>query len=271
MTYLERPGAAIFWETTGSGSPLLIIQGLGYSSDASWRLLPALSARHTVLNLDNRGVGRSDVPEDPFTIEDMAADAAAVVEAADLGPVHVLGMSMGGLIAQELTLERPDLVRTLTLGCTSPGGPDAVLLTEEVGELFVELADLPAEEAARKAAAVVYAKSTPARVVEADIQVRMARPTSRVGYAAQLAAVGKYAGTLPRLSELKPPVLILHGTADLIVPSENVEVLASAIPHATIHLLHEAGHIFTTDATDNAIAAILKFLDRADASDTARK
>ena len=73
---------------TGSGSPLLIIQGLGYPSVASWRLIPQLATRHTVILLDNRGVGRSDVPKSAFTIADMAADAAAVIEAAALGPVH---------------------------------------------------------------------------------------------------------------------------------------------------------------------------------------
>ena len=266
MPHLSRPGAKIWWEITGSGSPVLIIQGLGYPSVASWRLVPQLATRHTVILLDNRGVGRSDVPKSAFTIADMAADAAAVIEEAALGPVHLVGFSMGGLIAQELTVSRPDLVRTLTLGCTSPGGPDAILLSQEVAELFVELQDIPAPEAALRAAPVVYAKSTPRSAVQADISVRMARPTSRVGYRMQLAAVGKYSGVRPRLSELDCPVLILHGTADLIVPPENAEVLKKAIPHAKVHMLPGAGHVFTTDATEPALAAMLEFFDEQDAA-----
>ena len=111
-----------------------------------------------------------------------------------VGAKCLVGFSMGGLIAQELAVSRPDLVRTLTLGCTSPGGPDAILLSQEVAELFVELQNIPAPEAALRAAPVVYANSTPRSAVRADINVRMARPTSRVGYRMQLAAVGQYSG-----------------------------------------------------------------------------
>ncbi|MDN5761663.1 MAG: long-chain-fatty-acid--CoA ligase [Microlunatus sp.] len=264
MPYLERPGAKIWWETMGTGSPLMIVQGLGYNIQASWRLLPELSTRHTLLLLDNRGVGRSDVPKELFTIADMAADAAAVIEAADLGAVHLIGFSMGGLIAQELSLTRPKLIRSLTLGCTSPGGKDAVLLTKETAELLGELDKLPAPEAARKAAPVVYAQATPASAVEADIDARMVYPTSRVGYGMQLAAVARYGGASARLADLDCPVLVLHGTADRLVPPENAAVLKKAIPHAVVHLIPDAGHIFTTDATEAVLEAVLGFLDEQD-------
>lgn len=264
MPDLQRPGAKIWWDSSGAGTPVLIIQGLGYSSDASWRLLPDLSARHTVLVVDNRGVGRSEVPSKPFTIADMAADAAAVIETAGLGPVHLVGFSMGGLIAQELALTRPDLVRTLTLGCTSPGGEDAVLLTAETATILAELEELPAPEAARRAAPVVYASTTPDADVEADIEVRMRRPTSRVGYGMQLAAVVQFSGTRARLAELDCPVLVLHGTADRLVPPENASALQKAVPHAQVQLLPDAGHIFTTDATEATVAALLRFFDEQD-------
>ena len=166
-------------------------------------------------------------------------------------PLHLVGFSMGGLIAQELTLSRPDLVRTLTLGCTSPGGPDAVLLTQEVAELFVELQDLPAREAAVRAAPVVYAESTPRSRASrhrradgpADLPGRLPACSSSPSVAT--AARG------PRLAELDCPVLILHGTPTCSSPGERARCCKRAIPHAQVHVLPGAGHIFTTDATES--------------------
>lgn len=258
---VDRPGARVWYGLLGQGSPLLLIQGLGYPSDASWRILPALSARHTVVLMDNRGVGRSDVPEGSFTIADMAGDAAAVIETENLGPVHVVGFSMGGLIAQELALSRPDLVRTLALGCTSPGGKAAVPLSPEVAEQFAEWRDMSPSNAARRAARVIYAKDTPSAAIEADIAVRMGRPTSRKGYLAQLTALAAYSGTSDRLDDLAMPVLVVQGTADRIVPPDNAEVLARAIPQADVRYVEGAGHILITDATDELTDLVLTFLE----------
>lgn len=259
MPELVRPGARIWWEATGSGTPLLIIQGLGYSLEASWRLVPELARRHTVIQLDNRGVGRSDVPDGDIHIEEMAADAAAVAEAAGLGPVHLLGLSMGGLIAQEMLLTRPELVRSVVLGCTSPGGLAALPFSPAVAAHLAELATLPAREAAEQSAPIVYASATAADI-RADIDIRMSRPTSRAGYLGQLMAVGRYSGTLARLPMVQHPVLVVHGTDDQLVPPGNAELLARAIPGAKTHLLTDAGHIFTTDATAETISAILDFV-----------
>ncbi len=267
MPLLDRPGARIHWDATGSGTPLLLIQGLGYPSEANRRIVPGLAARHTVIELDNRGVGRSDVPpavpstpEDILTIERMAEDAAAVIVAAGLGPAHVAGWSMGGLVAQELALTRPDLVRSLVLGCTSPGGAAAIPFTPEVATHIAELATLPAREAAERSAEIVYASSTPAADIAEDIEHRMTRPTSRVGYLAQLAAIGRYPGTADRLGELTLPVLVVHGGADRLVPLANADVLAGLIRHAEVRVLPDAGHILLTDATDDVLAAVLGFL-----------
>lgn len=259
MPFIEQGGARIWWEARGQGTPILIIQGLGYPSDASWRLLPGLLTRHTVIAMDNRGVGRSNVPQEQWGVEAMAADAGAVIEAAGLGPAHVVGLSMGGLIAQELALRTPDLVRSLILGCTSPGGPDAILLRPDVAEMFNELVALPAEQAAWRSARVTYSDATPAAAIKADIDVRMARPTSREGYGKQLMATATFEGTLARMRDLRLPVLVMHGTADLIVPVANADTLIHALPQARMHLMPGAGHIFTTDATASAVEAMLDF------------
>lgn len=267
MPLLDRPGARIHWEKTGRGSPLLLIPGLGYASESNSRIVPRLARRHTVIQVDNRGVGRSDVPpevpeslDDVITIQQMAADAAAVIEEVGLGPAHVAGWSMGGIIAQELALTQPQLVRSLVLGCTSPGGAAAVPFGPEVAAHLAELATLPAREAAERSAAIVYSESTPAKLVAEDIELRMAQPTSRVGYLAQLTAAGTFPGTASRLSRLRQPVLIVHGGADRLVPPENAYVLARLIPGAEVRVLPEAGHILLTDATDEIVEAMLGFL-----------
>ena len=259
MPSLTRPGARIWWEATGIGSPLLIIQGLGYSLEASWRLVPELVRRHTVIQFDNRGVGRSDVPSGDILIEEMAADAAAVVEAAGLGPVHLVGLSMGGLIAQEMLLTRPELIRSVILGCTSPGGMAAVPCSPAVAAHLADLANLPAREAAEQSARVVYATPMTADI-QADIDVRMAHPTSRAGYFRQLMAIGRYEGTLERLPSVLHPVLVIHGVEDQLVPPANAEILARAIPKSRTHLVIGAGHIFTTDATSETLTTILDFV-----------
>lgn len=267
MPLLQRPGARIHWNVTGSGSPLLLIQGLGYPSDANWRIVPDLAAHHTVIEIDNRGVGRSDVPpatptapEDRLTIEQMAADAAAVIEEASLGPAHVAGWSLGGIIAQEVALSRPELVRTLVLGCTSPGGLAAVPFSQETATHLAELATLPAREAAERSATIVYAHTTPATEVIEDIERRMDLPTSRVGYLAQLTAIGSFPGTATRLGQLDRPTLIIHGDADRLVPPENAQVLARLIPHAKLLIVPGAGHILLTDARHEVVEAMLDFL-----------
>lgn len=245
---------------------MLIVQGLGYPSDASWRLLPGLSLRHTVIQFDNRGVGRSDVGDRDFEIGDLAADAIAVIEATGLGPVHVVGFSMGGLVAQEVALTRPELVCTLTLACTSPGGPDAVPPTPRVAALLAELATLPARDAAERAARIVYAAGTPVSDIVDDTNIRMANPTSRAGYLAQLRAVNRYPGTLSRLHVISVPVLIVHGDADRLVPPANAELLAGAIRGSRMHLIAGAGHILTTDATAELIETILDHVAHAPAT-----
>src|SRR5438128_2110773 len=122
MPYAIRDGTRIYWTETGAGDPLLLIMGLGATHEWWYRLAPIVSERFRTIMHDNRGVGRSDVPPGPYSIADMADDAAAVLDAAGVDGAHVFGASMGGMIAQELVLRHPRRVRSLILGCTACGG-----------------------------------------------------------------------------------------------------------------------------------------------------
>jgi 3-oxoadipate enol-lactonase len=122
MPFVENLGVKIYWDEVGAGEPVLLIMGLGWASPMWYRTRPLLAERWRTIAFDNRGVGRSDVPAGPYSIAGMAADAAAVLDAAGVASAHVVGMSMGGMIAQEFALAYPGRVRSLVLGCTACGG-----------------------------------------------------------------------------------------------------------------------------------------------------
>jgi pimeloyl-ACP methyl ester carboxylesterase len=259
VPHVDRPGARLWWDAQGDGPPLLLIQGLGYSIEGWWRVLPPLAKQHRVIVFDNRGVGRSEVDDYDFTIEQMADDALAVLRAAGERSAHVIGASLGGIIAQELALRSPQALRSLVLGCTSPGGTDAI--PSDAGQGFLQArADMSAREAAEASIPFVYAERTPLALAHEDIERRMTVPTTREGYGGQLGAVLRYAGTMSRLGSLRVPTLVVHGTVDRLVPPQNAELLARAIPGARLVWFDGAGHIITTDAAEELVESVTDFV-----------
>src|SRR5260221_14373376 len=125
MSFVENLGARIHWDEEGSGAPLLLIMGLGWSSHAWHRTRPVLGEKYRTIALDNRGGGRSEAPPGPYSIAQRAADAAAVLNAARANTAHIFGVSMGGMIAQEFALQNPNKVSPLILGSTPSGAPQA--------------------------------------------------------------------------------------------------------------------------------------------------
>src|SRR4029077_11618638 len=126
MSFIENRGAKIYWDEQGQGEPILLIMGLGWASNMWHRTRPVLTAHYRTIAFDNRGAGRSDVPPGPYSIALLASDAAAVLDAANVERAHVLGASMGGMIARDFALQSPKRVPSLILGCTAAGGPRAV-------------------------------------------------------------------------------------------------------------------------------------------------
>src|SRR5579864_9129590 len=113
MPFVENQGSRIYWDQQGRGEPILLIMGLGYTSHMWYRIRPRLAEHYLTLACDNRGVGRSEVPPGPYSIRLMASDAAAVLDAAGIKSAHVFGVSMGGMIAQEVALQYPQRVLSL--------------------------------------------------------------------------------------------------------------------------------------------------------------
>ena len=262
MPVVKHDGADLFYQVEGKGPPLLLIMGLGYPSDAWWRMLPWLTAHFTTVRFDNRGVGRTGTgAERPYSVERMALDARAVLHAAGFARATVFGVSMGGTIAQELALTHPEAVERLLLGCSHPGGAN-VVIDQEAITLLASRGAMTPDEAAKAAIPFIYAPGTPRADIDADLAVRAANPTDPAGYAAQLTGTITWRGSLDRLPGLAIPALLVHGDLDRLVPIENSRRMAAVLPDARLEILAGASHIFATDQPERTRAVLESFLVR---------
>jgi pimeloyl-ACP methyl ester carboxylesterase len=251
----------LYWESTGEGPPVLLVMGLGLSGGAWWRTVDTLSRRFRVITFDNRGVGRSRGLTPAYTTEALADDAVAVLDALAIDRANVYGLSLGGMVAQQLALRHPRRVRSLVLGATTPGGRRAQLADEEVMSFFRDRADLPREEAAWASVAYNYGRRCRDRHADRiaeDIRRRLANEFDEAAYQAQLMAAALH-NCASRLARIDVPALVVHGEDDRVVPVANAHVLASRLRHGRLHLLPETGHLYTTEAPD-ADAEVARFL-----------
>jgi 3-oxoadipate enol-lactonase len=263
MPFTDNSGVKIYWKESGPGDPLLLIMGLGYTHEMWYRTEPILAQCYRTISFDNRGVGRSDVPPGPYPISTMAADAAAVMDAAGVARAHVFGISMGGMIAQEFALQYPERVRSLILGCTSHGGPEAVLADAEVVTTLMARGTMSAEDGIRAMVPFIYDASTPRERIEEDLAIRRRTFPTAAGYFAQVQGIFAFEARR-RLPKIKVPTLVVHGESDRLVPPENGRRIAKLIEGARLVMLPRASHIFPTDQPDAAHQAVLRFLSEQD-------
>lgn len=259
MPFTDNQGTKIYWDEQGAGEPLLLIMGLGYPSSMWHRTRPALSDFYRTIALDNRGAGQSDVPPGPYSMALMASDAAAVLDAASVPRAHIFGLSMGGMIAQEFALQYPGRVQSLILGCTGPGGRNAVRAEPAAIEMLKASSQMSREQAAEAAVPFIYDAATPCHLIDEDIAMRRFWPTSAAGYLAQLQAIFAWE-SFGRLPQITARTLVIHGKGDRLVPVANGELIAARIPGAQLVLLDHAGHLFSTDQPAAAQKAIFEFL-----------
>jgi 3-oxoadipate enol-lactonase len=254
----------LYFDSTGAGAPVLLVMGLGMNATGWWRTVPVLARSHRVLAFDNRGMGRSGKPPGPYTMDELADDAVAVLDAAGEPAAHVYGISLGGMIAQHIALRHPDRVRGVVLGATTAGGELVAAADPVTLAFFFRRADMPPDEAVWASVPYNYGPATRAhhaqRIGE-DIAQRLRYPVEPEPYKAQLAAAAGH-DTSARLGEIRAPTLIVHGEQDRMVPVANGERLAARIPGARLKTYPGAGHLYTTDepAADEDVAAFLAAL-----------
>jgi 3-oxoadipate enol-lactonase len=235
------------YERAGSGEPLLLIQGMS-GTHVSWGepFKGALEESFDVIAFDNRGIGLSAPVDGPFTIVEMAEDTAALLGELGLESAHVVGISMGGMIAQELALAEPALLRSLTLGCTYCGGSGSQLMPEEnLQKLVAGMSSGDRDQAIRAGYEVNLSpafradESTWAAFHEMATSVPAAKATIEL----QAQAIFGH-DTSGRLGEIELPTLIIHGTVDGVLPFPNGEQIASLMPAARFEVLRDVGHMF---------------------------
>jgi pimeloyl-ACP methyl ester carboxylesterase len=241
---------------------LLLIQGLGLDRAGWGPAVRTLQRRFRLVLVDNRGSGRS-AAAGSFSVADMAGDALAVLDDAGIGAAHVLGASLGGMIAQELAVRHPDRVSRLILACTTPGWPFAYPMPLPSVRLMAASRRLAPDEALRRnienalsAATVADRPELVQRIIDCQAPV-----SERDGDAwqAQAVAGGRYAGSL-RQRRIRARTLILQGTADRVVDPRNARLLADRIQHADLIRFPGLGHLFFWENPEAFAAAVTSFL-----------
>ena len=239
----------LHYEIFGAGDPLLLIMGFGLPG-AAWTPWLALMSGFKCIYFDNRGTGESDLPDGPCTVAEMASDASGLLTALGVASANVYGVSMGGMIAMELALRRPDQVSKLVLGCTTAGGSTARLGPPEVYEqmmsAYARIASDPSG-ALDLLMPLLYPPEFTAAHPELKQMMMLAAgimtttpPETLERTAAGLPEFNAY----DRLDQIKCPVLIIHGGKDVIVPPENAALLKSRLPQAEVMMIPNAGHAF---------------------------
>jgi pimeloyl-ACP methyl ester carboxylesterase len=254
----------LYYEVHGRGDPLLLVEGLGYATWMwNWQL-PALAARYQTIIFDNRGVGDSSKPDVPYSIEAMAEDAIRVLQAVGVEKAHILGVSMGGYIAQVLAATRPELAATLLLCSTSCGGPSATPAPPETWQAILAARTLPPRESLRCSMEPAFAPGfaeTHAALVEQIIDWRLDKPTPAHAWERQFQAV--VAANLERYAtSLRCPTLIVTGDADRVVPAANSQLLHRLIPHAELEIIPGGGHLVFIEQAERVNQILLQFLQR---------
>lgn len=244
MAFIRIGDIDIYHEVAGSGPPVLLISGTG----ADLRNVPhdrhPLARSFEAHAYDQRGLGQTSKPDEPYTMADYADDAAGLIEALGIGPTHVVGVSFGGMVAQHLAIRHPELVERLVLMCTSPGGPMPSLD-------LLAMVDLSPEEHEAAYLPRMDTRIVPGEPVPEDVErilaLRSMRrpvtdPEAKRGARRQLEARAAH-DVFDRLGDVAAPTLVIGGQSDGVAPPANQEAMADRIPNARLVLCH-GGHMF---------------------------
>ncbi len=251
----------IYYEIAGDGpQTLVMVRGLGSNLLSWYEQMPELSRHFRCVVFDNRGAGRTDKPDAPYSIRQMADDTAGLMEALGIKRAALLGISMGGMIAQEFAINHHARLSSLILGCTHFGGPGVKQAAPEIVAAIVAGTGATPEQQKLQLKAVFCDDTLEHRldVVEKYQQIRMQYPIPPFAFARQVEAVGAH-DTSARLGRIGVPTMVITGREDRLVPAENSRMIAERIPRATLKEL-PGGHLFMTEYPDEFNRAVMDFV-----------
>jgi 3-oxoadipate enol-lactonase len=260
-------GRRLAYDEVGPPEPartVLLLCGIGAKRQGWYKQLPVLGSHFRTLALDYRDVGDSDAASGPYSIGDLADDTAGLVDALGIGQAALVGISMGGFVALELTLRRPELVEKLVLVVTSAGGPSHVSASREIISLLMPGdEEVETGEGARRVCSAVAAPGFAGRhpeEIDAFVEIARHRPMTREAYLRQLQACRAH-DVSERLDEIGVPTLVIHGEVDPLVPVENGRLLAERIRGAELIVYADTGHIPEVERVQEFNRDLLAFLE----------
>jgi len=252
----------LYVEEHGDGDPLLLIEGLGQGMWAWREQVPVFAQDFRTIAFDTRGTGRSPAPGEPYSIADLAEDAAGLLAGR---AAHIVALSMGGYVALTLALAQPELVRTLVLVGTGAGGPHRVPRPAHVRKAFADALGLPLPEFGRRTMPFTFApgwtERNPERFEEI-LAARLEHPTSYETIEAHANACYRFYSESHPVERVETPALVVHGDEDLIVPVENGRMLAARLPNARYVELRGRGHNLPLEDPEAFNRLVLDFLSR---------
>ncbi|MCH7811025.1 MAG: alpha/beta fold hydrolase [Chloroflexi bacterium] len=259
----------LYYEEHGEGEPMLLIMGWGGNATTWAPQIPGLAEHYRVIAFDNRGVGRSSAPEEPYTIPQMANDTLGLLDALEVPRAHVFGVSMGGMIAQELALATPERVNALILGCTSPGGPNAAgsnRLRDNIDTFQEKTANggRPDQDWFSEFMKHLWTEEALARSDSnlQDFVLSVIRhPPTPHGLRNQALAVAAY-NAYDRLPEIRCPTLVVTGAEDELIAPRNSGILADRIPNAELRAFPGLKHAFHLERADLVNDLVIDFIQR---------
>ncbi|HEY2709692.1 MAG TPA: alpha/beta hydrolase [Caulobacteraceae bacterium] len=263
MPFADNHGVRLHWDEQGQGSPILLVMGHRYSSAMWYPMIPALAAEHRAIWFDNRGTGQSDSGRG-FTIQQLAQDGLAVMDAAGVERAHIFGVSMGGVIVQELAMQQPGRVTSLIVGCSGALTAEKPRMPAIMRTLY-RLPPWALKLLRPSGGDHGYGSAAPADRVATDQAMLAKDPYDVTGLIAQAAAIAGYSTTLEAISKLTMPSLVLHGDEDKTVPFAWGEALAAALPNSRFAPIVGAGHNFLVANGEATTKALLDFLREVDA------
>ena len=267
----------MYYEVKGKGFPLVMIQGLGGNLEG-WnpRLVEGLSKHFKLILFDNRGAGRTDLSKREYTMRLFADDTAGLMNALGISKAHILGMSMGGMIAQELAINYPQKVSKLIL-CSTSSQPS---YSKEGYRVLEAMSQSPIEELTKLILSFPFTLDYPQDLLKLYPMIifgqtnefakenpdlaklllhqRTKHPTSQEGFRNQYGAILRF-NTQARLQQIKVPTLVLQGKKDRLVPPENGSILAKAIPNAKLVYLENSAHVLLEEM-EEMLKVITEFL-----------